>query len=112
MNRDRIEKEQVARKIGEIVPFMKTVNRFAWVEPDCMADPVYEVMPDTPDNVRAEFRPFHVNLQTGWHDDVIYRDEKGVHRMREGTTPVRDEWFNYCCRAGCVCGQSRTAHIE
>jgi hypothetical protein len=105
MNRDTIEKEQVARKIGEIVPFINTLKNFGWVIPECDADPVYEVYPDVSDPGNVPFKSFKVNLQTGWHSEVIYRDDKGTHRLKEGVTPVKDEWSDFCWRSDCVCKQ-------
>lgn len=102
MNRDRIEKEQLARKMGEILPFLNDLENFGWFIPECDADPVFRVVPSNCEP-ESPFKPFTVNVQTGWHSEVIYRDKVGVHRIKEGVTPVKDEWSNHCWRSNCVC---------
>lgn len=104
MNRDRQEKDQLVRKFEEILPFLKNVNNFGWYIPTCDADPVYKVYPAEFGVESRAFKPFTVNVKTGWHSEVIYRDNRGVHRIREGVTPVNTkEWSDFCWRSNCTC---------
>lgn len=103
MLRDRQEKEQLVRKFEEVLPILKNLDNFGWLIPECMADPVYHVYPDTSRPAEVAFRPFVVNVKTGWHSEVIYRDKNGTHRIPEGVTPIKDEWSDLCYRSNCVC---------
>lgn len=103
MNRDLQQKEQLVRKFEEVLPFLKRVNRLGWIEPTCMADPVYEVFPDDTQLDTLQFEPFVINVKTGWHSEVVYRDNIGVHRIKAGTVDIKNEWSDYCYKANCIC---------
>lgn len=104
MNRDRQEAEALVRKMEEILPPLKKYSNFGWIVPECMGDPVYEVYPDFSDMSKGvPFKHVTINVQNGWHSEFVYHDENGVHRIKEGVTPVKDEWSTYCYRSNCIC---------
>lgn len=103
MLRSTQEKNQLVRKFEEIAPFLKGVKKFGWTVPECDRDPVYHIHPDTSDPGKLAFKSLTVNVKTGWYGEYIYRDERGVHRVREGIAQIKDEWSDYCYRSNCVC---------
>ena len=101
MLRSRQEREQLVRKFEDILPFIKTLQNFGWVkQSDCDKDPLYRLYPS--EFAEWQFRPVNVNAKNGWHGEFIYRDEKGTHRVREGITPIKDEWSDYCYKRCCT----------
>ena len=103
MLRSSQEKKQLVRKFEEIVPMLKNLQTFGWIAPECDADPVYRVIPSDYDLQKATFRGIEVNVKTGWHSEYMYRDDRGVHRVREGIVPIKNEWSDYCYRSNCIC---------
>ncbi len=101
MLRDTQEKAQFVRKLEEIVPVLKNYDKIQWIVNVCDADPLFSVFSSEYGN--WDFRPFEVNLKTGWHSEVVYKDSKGVHRIPEGVTEISDDWSDMCYRGGCVC---------
>lgn len=105
MLRDRQEKEQLVRKFEEIVPILKNYDNFGWYVPSCDKDPVYKIYPDWFTTPSAPFKIFAVNVKTGWHSEIVYRDELGIHRIKEGITPISDDWRDTCYKS-CCSGQA------
>lgn len=102
MLRAEQEKEQLVRKFEEIVPFLKNVNNFGWFVPECDKDPVYEIFPDTSEPNKVPFKRLTVNIKTGWHSEFVYRDELGVHRIKEGVSEIANDWRDICYKSCCT----------
>ena len=108
MLRSRQETEQLVRKFEEILPFLKTQKNFGWLVPQCDRDPVYTIYPDYVDPNNIAFKKVTVNIQTGWHSEFIYRNDKGVHRVNEGTVQIQNDWQDVCYKSCC----GRTVYIN
>lgn len=91
MNRDRQQKEQLVRRFEEIAPFLKNLQNFGWEIPP-RNNPVYKLYADVSDPASSAFKPFWINIKTGWHSDYIYRDEKGAHRVKAGFSAPPETW--------------------
>jgi hypothetical protein len=103
MNRGRQEKDQLVRKFEEILPFLSEFDSYGWVIPSCDADPVFTIYPAEHDPDKMYFTPVTINVQTGWHSAVSYRDNEGTRNLNEGITKVDSrEWSTRCAKSCCI----------
>lgn len=86
------ERDTLVRRLEECVPYLKTLQSFAWTVPH-RNDPIYHIYPS--DFTRPDFRYLWINIKTGEYSGfkAIDWETNTITEYAPGCAGPTDQWI-------------------